>query len=85
MALVWPRIYPTYEPLGFFFALHKRNAPLNVPAVLEALDTLGDFPFDRPDRSLRKRSTRTKVRDAFPAVRLVIDAKLTYTSCQGQQ
>ena len=29
-ALVWLRIYPTYELLGFFFGLHKRNAELNV-------------------------------------------------------
>jgi hypothetical protein len=48
MALVWLRVYPTYELLGFFFALHKRNAQLNVRAVLEVLDSLGDFPFDRP-------------------------------------
>src|SRR5262245_52089238 len=34
MALVWLRIYPTYELLGFFFDLHKRNAQLNVRDVL---------------------------------------------------
>src|SRR5262245_26575305 len=48
MALIWLRVYPTYELLGFFFGLHKRNAQLNVRAVLSVLDTLDDFPFDRP-------------------------------------
>src|SRR5205085_2831368 len=44
MALVWLRLNPTYELLGFFFGLHKRNAQLNVRAVLAALETLDDFP-----------------------------------------
>src|SRR5262245_32045732 len=77
MALVWLRVYPTYELLGFYFGLHKRNAQLNVRAVLDVLDTLDDFPFDRPDRdaSRRKLSTPAQVMDAFPAVRLVVDGK----------
>jgi hypothetical protein len=75
MALVWLRIYPTYELLGFFFDLHKRNAQLNVRAVFDVLDSLDDFPFDRPGRDRRKLSTVTQVMEAFPQVRLVIDAK----------
>jgi hypothetical protein len=75
MALVWLRVYPTYELLGFLFGLHKRNAQLNVRAVLDILDTLDDFPFDRPGRDRRKLSTVTQVMEAFPQVRLVIDAK----------
>src|SRR5437868_15290767 len=73
MALIWLRIYPTYELLGFFFGLHKRNAQLNVRAVLDILDTFDDFPFDRPDSDRRKLSTMAQVMTAFPAVRLVID------------
>lgn len=75
MALVWLRIYPTYELLGFFFALHKRNAQLNVRAVLAVLDTLDDFPFDRPGLDRRKLRTVDQVMTAFPQVRLVIDGK----------
>jgi hypothetical protein len=75
MALVWLRVYPTYELLGFFFTLHKRNAQLNVRAVLDVLDTLDDFPFDRPGRDRRKLSTVSQVMEAFPSVRLVLDAK----------
>jgi hypothetical protein len=75
LALVWLRVYPTYELLGFYFGLHKRNAQLNVRAVLAVLDTLDDFPFDRPSRDRRPLATPAQVMDAFPQVRLVIDGK----------
>jgi DDE superfamily endonuclease/Helix-turn-helix of DDE superfamily endonuclease len=75
MALLWLRVYPTYEVLGFFFGLHKRNAQLNVRAVLEVLDTLDDFPFDRPGPGHPKRRSAAAVMAAFPAVRLIVDAK----------
>lgn len=75
MALVWLRIYPTYEVLGFFFDLHKRNAQLNVRAVLEVLDTLDDFPFDRPTHDRKKLRSAAEVMTAFPQVRVIIDGK----------
>lgn len=75
LALVWLRVYPTYELLGFFFGLHKRNAQLHARAVLAVLDALPDFPFDRPGPGRRALSTPEQVMAAFPAVRLVIDAK----------
>src|SRR3954464_12909196 len=34
MALVWLRVYPTYELLGYFFGLHNGNACRNVADVL---------------------------------------------------
>ena len=75
MALVWLRVYPTYELLGFFFDLHKRNAQLNVRDVLATLDTLDDFPFDRPGRDRKKLHAVAEVMAAFPEVRVVIDSK----------
>jgi hypothetical protein len=75
MALVWLRVYPTYELLGFLFGLHKRNAQLHVRAALGALDSMPDFPFDRPGSDRRALSTPEQVMAAFPAVRLVIDAR----------
>src|SRR5436190_20827253 len=68
MALVWLRVYPTYELLGFFFGLHKRNAQLNVRDVLALLDTLDDFPFDRPDPRRKKLRSADEVMAAFPQV-----------------
>lgn len=75
LALLWLRIYPTYEVLGLFFDLHKRNAQLNVRHVLEVLETLEDFPFDRPDRGGQRPRCAAEVMAAFPQVRLIIDAK----------
>ena len=75
MALVWLRVYPTYELLGFFFGLHKRNAQLNVRDALAVLDTLDDFPFDRPGRDRVKLRSADAVMAAFPQVRVVIDSK----------
>lgn len=75
MALVWLKVYPTYEVLGFFFDLHKRNAQLNVRDVLEVLQLLDDFPFDRPARDRKPLSSVMEVMEAFPQVRLVIDSK----------
>jgi hypothetical protein len=75
LALVWLRVYPTYELLGFFFGLHKRNAQLNVRDALAVLDTLDDFPFDRPGCDRKKLGSATEVMAAFPAVRVLIDSK----------
>ena len=75
MALMWLRVYPTYEVLGFFFALHKRNAQLNVIDALEVLDSLSDFPFGRPGPDRKKARSAAEVMAAFPQVRVIIDAK----------
>jgi hypothetical protein len=75
MALIWLRVYPTYELLGFFFGLHKRNAQLNVRGALAVLDTIDDFPFDRPGRDRKKLGSLSEVMAAFPAVRVIIDSK----------
>lgn len=75
MALIWLRIYPTYEVLGFLFSLDKSNARDNVRDVLATLETLADFAFERPAAERRKAGSVREVMDAFPDVRLVIDAK----------
>jgi DDE superfamily endonuclease/Helix-turn-helix of DDE superfamily endonuclease len=75
MALLWLRVYPTYEVLGFFFALHRRNAQLNVRRALEVLDGLDDFRFDRPGKGRKKLRSAAEVMAAFPQVRVIIDAK----------
>lgn len=89
MGLVWLRVYPTYEVLGWRFDLDKSNARHNVRDVLATLQTLAAFPFERPaagrrkpdagrrkpDTGRRKPDTVGAVTDAFPQVRLVIDGK----------
>ena len=76
LALVWLKVYPTFEVLGLFFSLDKGNARRNLLDILAALDWFDDFPFDRDpaDRPQRPRSL-AQVMEAFPQVRLVIDSK----------
>lgn len=75
MALIWLRVYPTYEVLGFFFSLHKTNARSNVEEVLDTLLEMTRFGFERPSKERKKLSSLEAVMDAFPDVALVIDTK----------
>jgi hypothetical protein len=75
MALIWLRIYPTFEVLGFLFSLNKTNVHAAVEDLLATLATLADFPFERPAAERQKLRSLAAVMDAFPDVRLVIDAK----------
>jgi hypothetical protein len=75
MALVWLRIYPTFEVLGFFFSLHKSNAHPNVMDVLCTLESLTEFTFERPAKERKVLGSIAAVMDAFPDVALIIDAK----------
>jgi hypothetical protein len=75
IVLVWLRIYPTFEVLGFLFSLNKTNVHEAVTDQLATLECLADFPFEHPAAVRKKLRSLAAVRDAFPDVRLVIDAK----------
>ena len=73
--MVWLRIYPTYEVLGWLFGLEKSNAWENVQDALAVLGTLAEFPFERPAADRAKLATPAAVIAAFPEVKIVIDGK----------
>jgi hypothetical protein len=75
MTLVWLRVYPSYSLLGWLFGLDKANAWRNVQDTLALLDTLPDFPFDRPAKDRKKVRTADALFAEFPEVRLIVDAK----------
>jgi IS5 family transposase len=75
MTLFWLRVYPSYSLLGWLFGLDKANAWRNVQDTLALLDTLPDFPFDRPAKDRTKVKTAQAVFEEFPAVQLIVDAK----------
>jgi hypothetical protein len=75
MALLWLRVYPTFEMLAFFFSLHKSKAHTNVLDVLFTLESLGDFAFQRPAKQRKALGSIAAVMDAFPDVALIIDTK----------
>src|SRR6266540_1212835 len=75
IALFWLRVYPSFEVLGFFFSLNKTNVHDAVRDMLATLATLAQFPFEQPADERKKLHSAAAVMDAFPDVRLVIDAK----------
>jgi DDE superfamily endonuclease/Helix-turn-helix of DDE superfamily endonuclease len=75
MTLVWLRISPTYELLGWLFGLEKSNAWEDVQDPLAGLGTSADFPFERPAADRAKLATPAAVIAAFPEVKILIDGK----------
>jgi hypothetical protein len=75
LALVWLKVYPTYEVLGLLFGLDKGNAQRNARDILGVLEVLDDFPFDPPPGGRPRRDSLGAVMAAFPQVRLVLDSK----------
>jgi DDE superfamily endonuclease/Helix-turn-helix of DDE superfamily endonuclease len=75
MTLLWLRVYPTYEVLGWLFGLEKSNAWENVQDTLAVLETLADFAFERPAAERAKLRTPQAVFDAFPQVKVILDGK----------
>ena len=75
MTLFWLRAYMTYEVLGYFYDLDKTNIEDNLKDVLDTLEAMTTFNFERPSAERTKLHSVKEVMDAFPDVRLVIDAK----------
>ena len=75
MTLFWLRVYTTYEVMGFFYELNKTNIEDNLKDILATLDGMTTFTYDRPEPGRKKLHSVAEVMDAFPDVRLVIDAK----------
>lgn len=73
MTMIWLRIYPTYEVLGFLFDLHKSNIGRNLQGILTVLQQeLGD-EIQWPDKTQRKRKLAEFMQD-FPDVVAIVDA-----------
>jgi hypothetical protein len=75
MTLFWLRVYTTYEVMGFFYELNKTNIEDNLKDILATLEGMSTFRYDRPGGERKKLNSVGEVMDAFPDVRLVIDAK----------
>jgi len=75
MTLFWLKAYTTYELLGFFYDLNKTNIEDNLNLILDTLVSMTRFNFERPQADRKKLSSPKEIMDAFPDVRLIIDAK----------
>ncbi|MGD8457517.1 MAG: transposase family protein [Anaerolineales bacterium] len=76
LTLFWLRVYTTYEVMGFFYELDKTNIEDNLKDILASLAQMTSFSYEHPkDKQQKKLRSVEGVMDAFPDVRLVIDAK----------
>lgn len=76
MTLFWLRVYTTYEVMGFFYELDKTNIEDNLKDILASLEQMTTFSYEHPkEKQQKKLRSVGGVMDAFPDVRLVIDAK----------
>jgi hypothetical protein len=73
LAMMWLRLYPTYDVLGFLFDLDKSNVGRNLKRVLAVLrEQLGD-EVQWPDKERRKQKMDAFMQ-AFPEVAAIVDA-----------
>lgn len=75
MTLFWLKAYTTYELLGFFYDLNKTNIEDNLNLILDTLASMTSFNFEKPKADRKKLSSVAETMEAFPNVRLVVDAK----------
>lgn len=73
MAMVWLRIYPTYEVLGVFFDLHKSNVCRNLKVMLELLREQTAMDVRWPDEKRPKKHLEEILAD-FPDLEVIVDA-----------
>jgi len=72
MALIWLRVYPVYEVLGFIFDLHKSNVCRNLKPILEVLSK--HLEIEWPDKAERAKKKMNEFMQEFPEVAMIVDA-----------
>lgn len=75
MTLFWLRVYPSYPVLAFFFSVDQSTICRNLQEMMQVLERLTEFAFERPPAERKKLYSPEAVMDAFPEVALVIDGK----------
>lgn len=72
MAMIWLRVYPTYDVLGFIFELHKSNIGRNLQPILAVLRK--HLTVEWPDEAGRRKKSLDKFMEEFPEVAAIVDA-----------
>jgi hypothetical protein len=75
ITLFWLRAYTTYEVFGVFYGLDKTTVEDNLNDVLETLERMITFNFERPQAEVPKLRSVQDMLNAFPELHLIIDAK----------
>ncbi len=72
MAMIWLRMYPTYDVLGFIFDLHKSNIGRNLKPVLTVLRK--HLTVEWPVETGRSKKALDQFMAEFPEVVAIVDA-----------
>jgi transposase len=72
MALIWLRVYPTYEVLGFIFDLHKSNVGRNLKPIRDVLSK--HLEIEWPEKGERAKKKMNEFMQEFPEVAMIVDA-----------
>jgi hypothetical protein len=72
MAMIWLRVYPTYDVLGFIFDLHKSNIGRNLKPILSVLRK--HLTVEWPNETGRSKKSLDKFMEEFPEVVAIVDA-----------
>lgn len=75
MTLFWQHVYTTYAVIGFFYAIDATNVEDNLKDVLATLATMAQFTLPAATAERPKLRSPQAVMTAFPAVRLLLEAK----------
>jgi hypothetical protein len=73
MAMIWLRVYPTYDVLGFIFDLDKSNISRNLKGILAVLREQLGHAIEWPDKARRKQKMDRFMQE-FPEVAAMVDA-----------
>jgi hypothetical protein len=73
MTLFWLRAYTTLKVLGFLYELHKSSVEDSLNDVLDTLERMTTFHFERPQAEIPKLRSVQEVMSAFPELRMMID------------
>lgn len=71
MALIWLRVYPTYDVLGFIFDLDKSNVQRNLKPLLAVLRAELGTEIEWPDKTRRKKKLGEFVAEIEEVVAIV--------------
>jgi len=74
MALVWLKVYPTWEVLAFLFGVEERSARRSTRDVLTRLEGIATFPLEQKARAKQGRSLETVVEE-HPVLEVLIDSR----------
>ena len=74
MALVWLKVYPTWEVLAYLFGLDERSARRSTRDVLQVLECVATFPLEQRKRGQHGRALN-EVLEAHPVLEVLIDSR----------